>query len=231
MAIRLFLVEFGKSGFLGRFGWEGPTVLQRDQTVVIESERGVELGVVRCELELPPQASGTVRPILRSATEADHALSQSLQHQASQLLAEFEQHVERAGLPVACLDSESLLDDQTVVLHLLPWADCDLSPSLESLCANGSRRILVEDHRRLPAERLTEPETKGCGKPGCGSASSGGCSSCGSSSGGGCSTGGCSRGSVAGSDELTEYFRSLRDQLDAQTETISASPPGRLPLN
>jgi cell fate regulator YaaT (PSP1 superfamily) len=207
-----YLVQYGKCGFVGRFRPAGAEPHARGDRVVVRSRRGLELGTVLCEpaarFDAPDDGD-----LLRAATDADAAA----ESRTSELLAAAQARVEELGLPLALVDAEMLLDGSAVVQGL-PWAECDASVLFEELTARfgGPVRLLDLSRGEVAKDELQH----GCGKPGCGS-ESGGCSSCGT--GGGCSTGSCSRGSVKSADDLTAYFRGLREQMERQTN-------GRTPL-
>lgn len=204
-----YLVQYGRSAFVGRFVASPTESYERGDRVIIRSVRGVELGTVMClasERFSRRFEAASSAPILRHATDADREGSESL---ASTIFHDAEQLVEHAGLSVTVLDAEVLLEEGPVILHVLPWAECDLDPLLDELSYQYSRPFWILDVSRTPIS--SEPQV-GCGKTGCGS-SGGGCTSCGT--GGGCSTGGCSRGSVKSAGELTSYFAELREKMHA----------------
>lgn len=198
-----YLVQYGKCGFVGRFRPAGAEPHARGDRVVVRSRRGLELGIVLCEPAArfdAPDDGDLVRP----ATDAD-AVTES---RGAELLAAAQARVDELGLPLVLVDAEVLLDG-SAVLHALPWAECDATPLFEELTTRFGGPVRLLDLSR--GEAAKDEPSKGCGKPGCGS-ESGGCSSCGT--GGGCSTGSCSRGSVKSADDLTTYFRGLRDQME-----------------
>jgi hypothetical protein len=200
----VYLVQYGRSAFVGRFTAEGLSCARGDR-VVVRSPRGVELGEVLCEAagrfagQLDPGAGGDV---LRLAGAEDAVCEAEREELGHALL----RAAEAVGLPLTFLDAEVTLDGTAAVLHVLPCAPCDADPLFADLSARFGLPVRMLDISRQPFTK--DPPTT-CGKPDCGTGS-GGCSSCGS----GCSTGGCSRGSVKSADELTAYFADLRHKME-----------------
>jgi hypothetical protein len=174
------------------------------------------------EVLVPLQGTWDSGEILRVATQADESADTEAAERIAELLTAAEKVAEELRLPLTIVDGESTLD-HVVILHVLPWSDCDAAPLSDELAARFGVKIRLLDLSRVPASRDPAPEQrdKGCGKPGCGT-ESGGCTSCGS--GGGCSSGSCSRGSVHSADELTAHFADLRRKMEAARFV-------RMPLN
>jgi hypothetical protein len=199
-----YLVQYGKSGFVGRFRPADAEPHARGERVVVRSRRGLELGTVLCEpadrFDAPDDGD-----LVRRAADDEAGPGEA---RASELLAAAQARAGELGLPLAIVDAEILLDG-SAVLHGLPWAECDATALFEELSARFGGPVRLLDLSRGPV--ANDEPAHGCGKPGCGS-ESGGCSSCGT--GGGCSTGSCSRGSAASADDLTAYFRDLRAKME-----------------
>lgn len=188
-----YLVQYGRSAFVGRFAANGVTAA-RGENIVVETVRGLEVGLVLATVPPPTPPDGlTVRPATVSDSSTDIA----------PLLARAE--VVASDSPVTFVDAESLVDG-TLLLHVLAWGEANLSPVCDQLSAEFGRPVRVFDVSQLNA--TIDPPT-GCGKPDCSSEKGGGCGT-----GGGCSTGGCSKGSVKSADDLTAYFTDLRHQMD-----------------
>jgi hypothetical protein len=214
-----YLVQYGRSAFVGRFTSADGLALGRGDRVVVRTSRGVELGEVlrgadeRFAGQLDPAAGGD---LLRHAGPADLADAADRETAAQSLLAA----AEASGLPVTFLDAEVTLDGSAAVLHALPWGHCDADPLFADLSARFGLAVRLLDVSHTPTAQDPPEKAYTCGKPDCG-AGSGGCSSCGT--GGGCSTGVCSRGSVKSADELTSYFADLRRKMEQAA--------GRTPLH
>lgn len=200
-----YWASYGTCGFLGCFEpAEAAVAFARGEGVIVQSPRGREPARVldavdeRC---VPPgfRSGGT---ILRRLTESD---AQAAANREA-LLAECVQAVNAAAAdqPLVVPDVELLDDGDTLIVHVLPWAEADFTDWAEALAEQLGRAVLLLNVADLPRE----PEAGGCGTKSCGTG--GGCGDCGS----GCGTGSCSRGSVKSAEELTAYFASLRTQME-----------------
>jgi hypothetical protein len=206
-----YLVQYGRSAFVGRFTAAGE--FARGDRVVARTPRGVEVGTVLCESGERFAATiseGAGGAVIRPATIDDDVLAAAREAESTALLAA----ADEAALPLAFLDAEIMLDGSAAILHALPCGPCDADPLFAELSARFGYPVRMLDLSRVPV--VTDPPT-GCGKPDCGE---GHCTSCGT--GGGCSSGSCSRGSVKSADDLTAYFAGLRASMEAL---------GRTPLN
>lgn len=212
------LVQFGRSGFVGRFASAG--AIARGARVIVRGPRGVESGVVLCEPGEPfAESLSAEGELLRVATPEDEVQLAAFAAREGELLAKAA--AAGGGLPLTFVDAELTLDGR-LILHGLAWAACDATPLFDELSASLGLPVRLLDLSRTAVARDPEP-AEGCGKPGCGSGDSGG-SSCGTDASGGCSSGSCSRGKVKSADELTAYFADLRRKMEA-------AGVGRTPLN
>jgi hypothetical protein len=202
-----YLVSYGSSGGFGRFAADEPIACRRGETVVVQSCRGLELGVVLCEATaeharlLPAAAGGQ---LLRRATRADEQARQQLRDRERQLFEECRQLVEELNLSLEVLDVELLLDGRQLIVQYLAADDGEAAALVNKLTGRHDLTVRLEN-LALPTG-LVEEESGGCGKPGCGRARGGsGCSECGS--GGGCAS--CGSGV-----DLRAYFAHLRTQME-----------------
>jgi cell fate regulator YaaT (PSP1 superfamily) len=214
------LVQFGRSGFVGRFTAPGPVA--RGERVVVRGPRGVEVGAVLCEPGEPFTSSlSTEGELLRVATADDEARVTNFPAREAELLSLASAETAARGLPLTFVDAELTLDDR-FILHGLAWGACDATPLFEDLSSRFGLSVRLLDLSQTAVTRDPKQAASGCGKPGCGS-EGGGCSSCGTGTDGesksGCSSGGCSRGKVKSADELTAYFADLRQKMEAAGET------------
>jgi cell fate regulator YaaT (PSP1 superfamily) len=217
--VREYLVNYGRSGFLGVFRASAEVECLRGDRVVIRSPRGIELGTVLSEADARLKSLATAEPpgvLLRTATHTDEEAASCLQQTVEKILSDAQRLAAERELPLTFLDIEVPLDGETAVLHAVHWAECDATPLLDELSHAHGTAVRLLDQTRSPQSSIAEPN--GCGKPDCGSGK-GGCDSC--STGGGCSTGSCSRGSVKSAEELTAYFASLRAQMEAQHARVA----------
>lgn len=212
------LVQFGRSGFVGRFATT--ETVARGERVVVRGPRGVEIGTVLCEPGSQFALSlSTEGELLRAATHEDASRTATFPAREAELLGRASDAATERGLPLTFVDAELTLDDR-LILHGLAWGACDATPLFEDLSGAFGLTVRLLDLSQTQVTRDPKPADTGCGKPGCGT-DAGGCSSCGTGeskggcSSGGCSSGGCSRGKVKSADELTAYFADLRQKMDA----------------
>ena len=221
-----YLVQYGRSAFVGHFevlNRDAITALRGDR-VVVHTPRGLEIGTVLCEAaerfsgSLDPMAGGE---LLREVGLDDEVDARECEQLGQRILNAGEQLAVEQGLPLLFIDVEVMLDRAFVVLHSVPWDECNADSLFVELTQRFEVTVQMLDLSRTPT--ITDPpeKTSTCSKPGCGT-SSGGCTSCGT--GGGCSTGSCSKGSVKSAEELTDYFANLRRQMETQVVQ-------RMPLN
>jgi cell fate regulator YaaT (PSP1 superfamily) len=205
-----YLVGYGKSGAFGRFLGAGHLDLQRGDRVVVESARGVEIGVVLCPATAQHGrllASSAPGRLLRRAAANDQHLEEDRAATAQALFDDARRLVSQAKLPVEVLDAEVLLDGRQAIIQVVSPPECDPTSLVEQLAQVHALELRLEN-LALPAPR-TE---KGCDKPDCGRVNGTGCTSCGSS-GGGCAS--CGSGGV----DLRAYFAHLRSQIDERQRT------------
>lgn len=206
-----YLVGHGRRGGFGRFRADAGPVWPRGQHVVIETDRGLEMGqVLRPAGPLARLVPGEqVGRLLRPASAEDLRRGRELEGRGLEVLHRAAQLNERLGLPLEILDVEMLLDGERAALHFLSWEPCDLRPLVSTLSRQTELRILLEDLTRTD---LPSHEEEGCGSCGSGGCGSGGCGS------GGCGSGGCSSGMKPA--ELQAYFAQLREQMERRTSLL-----------
>ncbi|VTR91226.1 Uncharacterized protein OS=Blastopirellula marina DSM 3645 GN=DSM3645_23751 PE=4 SV=1 [Gemmata massiliana] len=214
------LVQFGRSGFVGRF--TSSAAHPRSARVIVRGPRGVEPGVVLCEPgERFTPALSTEGELLRAVTTEDDSLIASFPVREAELLSAANAAASECGLPLTFVDAELTLDAH-LILHGLAWEACDATPLFADLSTRFGLSVRLLDLSQTAATKDPPPPSTSCGKPGCGS-EGGGCSSCGTDSGDGekkgCSTKSCSKGKVKSADELTAYFADLRQKMERSAET------------
>lgn len=211
MTVQEYLVGYGVRGDLGRFRPTRPLDCVRGDEVVIQTERGVELGHVLRKADDGLAAffpNTTVGKILRLASEEDQLRQREHQGQIDALLARASELAAVLAPNLLLLDVEVLLDGEHAVIHHLRLAECDVRPLVSTLSREWGSHILLEDHT---APKAHEHEHAGCGEGGCGSCGEGGCGSCGE--------GGCGSCGSAESDEKAR-FAALREQMEKQRVSL-----------
>src|SRR5438128_1848999 len=107
MTDREYLLNYGTMGDLGRGRAAAALVCGRGDPVVLQSPRGLELGVVLCEAR-----PGHVRllghvgcgEILRRATPEDQRTAERLRRRGEELFADARRTASTLGLPLEILD-------------------------------------------------------------------------------------------------------------------------------
>jgi cell fate regulator YaaT (PSP1 superfamily) len=203
-----YLVSYGISGTLGRFRAEDGRTYHRNDRVLVQSERGQEVGTVVLgsnghSLALP--FFPVPGQLLRSLTPADelHLQEAALQCQRAFTLART--LAETQELPVEIVDVEAVVEPFTLILHYLQFGPCDFRPLVSQLARQFQATVLLQD--------LTAPQPAGgCGSCGEG-CDSGNCGSGGCGTGGGC--GSCSAGSQeAFTQEWQAFFAERRADME-----------------
>ncbi len=200
-----FVVSHGKSGVIGVFTALEPTVLGRGQSVVVQSNRGVEIGAVLGRATIlqarlfGATSSGT---LLRRFTPQDETRRRELASLVQQIFDTSRDWAERDSLAIEILDVDLFFDGRQAIVQFV-GKDTDTEVLAQAL----------EDHFQLTIrlENLVVPvaeEKAGCDKPDCGRTADGGggCTTC--STGGGCST--CGSAKV----DMREYFGHLRTKME-----------------
>jgi len=210
---REYLVQYGRSAFVGRFAAPPEFRATRGDAVLARTPRGLELGEVLDSGEskfVSQLDSATGGQIVRSIDETERIDVQSLEGELIDAANEW-----LGDMPLSIVDAEILFDRSAAILHVLAWGACNADSLCERLTTQFKMPVRILDLAQIPisADPVEEPASSGCGKDGCGS-EGGGCSSCGT--GGGCGTKSCSSGSVKSADELTAYFADLREKMEEQ---------------
>jgi hypothetical protein len=200
VAERSYLIRYGLTGHVGRFA-SGPDCavpFERGQFVVIQTQRGLELGEVLIRLRAADEPDGTSDATGASEAEApgqEHATKHVLRlagsddvsrnRDAEALRADrfvlCERVLEKDGWPWQLIDVEPLLDPTTTVLHYLGPGQLDvglLRARFRREC--GLDIVLEPAGTDATADDGTEPAGAARDLGGCGH--------------GGCSEGGCDRG-------------------------------------
>jgi hypothetical protein len=171
-----FLVRYGVMGHVGRFRSDPGSglVLERGQAVVVETDRGTELG----EVLVPAAGQPPPDRLLRPAGPVDLANARAAEDLRGERYFLFSRILGEEGWPVELIDVEPLLDRSTTILHVLGPADVDLTVLRAHLRSRCDFDVVLEPwgaaSPRGDAEPGREQADAGCGSCGAG----GGCGSC-----------------------------------------------------
>jgi nitrite reductase (NADH) small subunit len=147
------LVRYGVMGHVSRVGSNRLIPCRRGDRVIVNTDRGLEVGEV---LEAPSStagSSGENRPtgeLLRVMSEEDQREQQRLESEHLSTLRMCEEHVAERKLPITIVDVEQLFDGQTIIVHYLGELTEKLGPvAVELSNAAGNRRVQFEQIESL----------------------------------------------------------------------------------
>jgi hypothetical protein len=199
-----YLIRYGVMGYVGRFraSPECPGPLGRGQSVVIRTDRGVELGEVLIPLDEAGAAKAQpadLQRVIRPAGPDDLDRSRRAEASRSDRFALCRRVLEDEGWPWDLVDVEPLLEDGvTVIQYLGPHhldvaairarfrMTCDLDVVLEPVGADSEEAGAIGGGCGSGGgcgaggcgnEGMAESPAEAAGA-GCGSSSHGGCASC-----------------------------------------------------
>lgn len=149
-----------------------PLLVQRGQRVVVQSGRGLELGVVLC-LATPQHRRLLGRLVggrlLRQATPADEQSARAARRQAQAVVAAAQRFVAGHDWPVTILDLELFLDGCQGIMQYLGPPENELAPLVQAL-THEFALVLRLENLAAPALMGSQPSGRGCcGGSGCAS--------------------------------------------------------------
>ena len=109
------------------------------EAVVVETERGPELGMVVCAEDR--EEAGALRPVLRVATEADMETAHKQRCRARRALERAKGQVARLGVPMKLLSAEYNLDGSRLTLYFSAEGRVDFRELVRELAAMFRTRI------------------------------------------------------------------------------------------
>ena len=172
------LVKTGLMGVVGRFDALDLQRYPRDTPVICRTARGLETGVVICDLAgHESNDSLAAGQLLRQVGREDRLILERLDRYRDKAFLACEKLLVERRLSGVLVDVEHLFDGESVYFYFLG----EVSPQLEAITGElGS-----EYERKVRFKKFAETLAQGCG-PNCGTSASG------------CSTGGCASCSLSG---------------------------------
>lgn len=156
-------------GVVGTFDAADFRIYHRDQRVICRTARGLEWGIVICDVD-PPAADGD---LLRVVGGEDELILDRLERFRDRAFIACNDLLSQRKLPGTLVDVEHLFDGESVFFYFLGAVDRRVDALTEELAATYDRKVKF----RQFAQALSE----GCG-PQCGTkesgCSAGGCGSC-----------------------------------------------------
>lgn len=180
----MYFVRTGVNGDVGVFRNQSHQRLQRDDRVVCETPRGLEIGSVLAMMQdetdfAAGEVPDPIGDIVRKVTPNDLMLMERLERYRDQAFTACQQLIASRQIPAILVDVEQLFDGENLFFYFLGPIDESLEQVLQELSSTYERRIRF----RQFAERLATGCGPDCGTKdrGCGSSSgeSSGCGSCG----------------------------------------------------
>ena len=167
-----YLIRFGALGWVVRFGSIERIECNRGDHLVVQTDRGLELGeVLTPPVEASKSGTNTEQPtgeVVRLATPDEIGFCRTGREGAlvQDVFSECELRLQSRDVPAEVIDGELLFDQETVVLYFLGEQTEDMGKLAVDLSAERDVKVIFQ-----PA--VDQPPSGGCGKPGCGGG--GGC--------------------------------------------------------
>lgn len=160
------LIRYGRLGWVGVFGTVDAITCQPRDWVVVQTDRGPELGEVLLDptQKIPVDAKPTGE-LLRLAQPDDRTTHLQRQSLVDTAIAAANRHLQTKTLPVDVIDGELLVDGETLILYYVGEFQSEFA-ELRTRLAIGLKVNRVDLHP------LIEPTGGSCGTGGCGSCAS-----------------------------------------------------------
>ena len=164
------LVRYGAVPEVARFSHEGPDVPSRGTSVVVETDRGIQLGTVLERLKPgfdPHKDTETEFKLVRAATDSDLESATRLLRDCEEAFPQWCARISQWGLNLELVDLEWTLDQQKLILYVL----CDRGPDSTKLALQAAATGLgiIEVQPVSATGLVTIPQSS------CGSGGGGGC--------------------------------------------------------
>ncbi len=159
------LVRYGNIPMVARYMLpeDGTVTATRGSDVVIQTDRGIELGHV-LDLLTSGEDADTATTIERAATDRDRQTHHERQKQSSKDFEVWQQRVSDWKLELELIDLERTLDDDKVILYVLNDQNAETTRLALLAAAAGLGMIHVQP---VSAEGIIDGSGGGCGS-GCG---------------------------------------------------------------
>ena len=158
--VPLVCVRYGRMGMLGLFKWKGPAI-QPHTSVVIKSDRGLEIGTALCagnkQLKYEGRPLKRVGSVRRIATHDDLMEAQHLAQSEAREKTFCEAQIKQAGLPMRLAMVEHLFGGDRIIFFFLSEGRVDFRELVKGLAQEYQtriemRQIGVRDEARLLAD-------------------------------------------------------------------------------
>ena len=133
----IYLVRYGTVPEVARFANDSPELPVRGATVVIETDRGLQLGTVLERLKPnfdPAKESETEFKLVRTATDRDLEAGRNLTGECEKAFPEWCARISQWNLNLELIDLEWTLDRQKLILYVL----CERGPDSTKLALQAA---------------------------------------------------------------------------------------------
>ncbi len=166
----IYLVRYGTVPEVARFSNESPELPARGAAVVVETDRGLQMGAVLERLKPgfdPAKESETEFKLLRSATDRDLESARDRVRECEEAFPQWCARISQWGLNLELIDLEWTLDRQKLILYVL----CERGPDSTKLALQAAAGGfgVVEVQPVSATGLVTIPQSScGSGGGGCG---------------------------------------------------------------
>ena len=113
----MLLVRYGAMGEIDQF--RSPDTLMAGTTVVVETARGPQLGIVIAKAKNGDADESASRPVLRVANSEDQHAAERLRLASQQAFPEWEARIQEWSVDLQLIDLEQTLDGSKQILYVL----------------------------------------------------------------------------------------------------------------
>ncbi len=169
-ATNIYLVRYGTVPEVARFANDSVELPVRGATVVVETDRGLQMGTVLERLKPhfdPAKESETEFKMIRTATGLDLETARDLLRECEEAFPQWCARISQWGLNLELIDLEWTLDRQKLILYVL----CERGPDSTKLAlqaAAGGFGIIEVQPVSANGLVVVPPPSCGSGDGGCG---------------------------------------------------------------
>ena len=138
--IQRFLVRYGRGGEVGLFGTVHQSEVERNDTVIIQTHRGTEVGIILQDASQPTSAA--VRgELIRLATNQDLETQDEANLAAAKVLDQATLECRKLEVPVQLVDSYQTLDESTTIIYFIGEDSAALGPAAVAMGKSLGRSV------------------------------------------------------------------------------------------
>lgn len=137
IATNIYLIRYGTVPEVARFANDSPELPVRGATVVVETDRGLQMGTVLERLKPnfdPAKEAETEFKLVRTATDHDLEAARNLTDECEKAFPEWCARISQWKLNLELIDLEWTLDRQKLILYVL----CERGPDSTKLALQAA---------------------------------------------------------------------------------------------